>query len=89
MTQPLHMESIRDVRAHLAEAVERADRDDVPTAITRRGKQVAAVVSIEVLRKYQEWEEREINRVIDKRMASPAAGVPIEDVMRETLARGE
>ncbi|WP_030903465.1 type II toxin-antitoxin system Phd/YefM family antitoxin [Streptomyces sp. NRRL F-5126] len=89
MTQPLPMESIRDVRAHLAEVVERADREDVPTVITRRGKEVAAVVSIDVLKKYQQWEEREINRVIDERMASPAAGVPIEDVMRETLARGE
>ena len=69
--------------------MERADRDDVPTGITRRGKQVAAVVSIEVLRRYQEWEEREINRIIDERMAHSAAGVPIEDVMRETLARGE
>jgi hypothetical protein len=57
--------------------------------ITRRGKQVAAVVSIEVLRKYQEWEEREINRIIDERMANPAPGTPIEDVMRETLARSE
>ncbi|SCE11928.1 prevent-host-death family protein [Streptomyces sp. DvalAA-14] len=89
MTQPLPIESIRDVRAHLAEVVERADRDDVPTVITRRGKEVAAVVSIEVLRKYQEWEEREINRIIDERMANPAAGIPIEDIMRETLARNE
>ncbi|MEU4731060.1 type II toxin-antitoxin system RelE/ParE family toxin [Streptomyces sp. NPDC023588] len=40
--------------------------------MTRRGKQVAAVVSIEVLRKYLEWEEREINRIIDERMANPA-----------------
>lgn len=88
MTQ-MPIESIRDVRAHLADVVERADRDDVPTVITRRGKQVAAVVSIGVLRKYQEWEEREINRIIDERMADPAPGVPIEDVMRETLARGE
>lgn len=69
MTQ-MPIESIRDVRAHLAEVVERADRDDTPTVITRRGKEVAAVVSIEVLRKYQEWEEREINRLIDERMAS-------------------
>jgi prevent-host-death family protein len=83
------MESIRDVRAHLAEVVERADREDTPTVITRRGKQVAAVVSIEVLREYQAWEEREINRVIDERMANPAPGVPLEQVMRETLARGE
>lgn len=36
-----------------------------------------------------EWEEREINRIIDERMANPASGVPIEDIMRETLARGE
>ncbi|MFB9349996.1 type II toxin-antitoxin system Phd/YefM family antitoxin [Streptomyces heliomycini] len=88
MTQ-MPMESIRDVRAHLAEVVERADRDDTPTVITRRGGQVAAVVSTEVLRRYQEWEEREINRIIDERMAYPAAGIPIEDVMRETLERGE
>ncbi|MFJ8541466.1 type II toxin-antitoxin system Phd/YefM family antitoxin [Streptomyces sp. NPDC093586] len=89
MAQPLPIESVRDVRAHLAEVVERADRDDVPTVITRRGEQVAAVVSIEVLREYQEGEEREINRIIDERMASPAAGGLVEDVMRETLARGE
>lgn len=42
-----------------------------------------------MLRKYQEWEEREINRIIDERMADPAPGVPIEDIMRETLARSE
>ncbi|KJY40112.1 prevent-host-death protein, partial [Streptomyces sp. NRRL S-444] len=29
------------------------------------------------------------NRIIDERMANPASGIPIEDVMRETLARGE
>ena len=88
MTQ-MPIESIRDVRAHLAEVVERADRDDQPTVITRRGKEVAAVVSIGTLRKYQQWEEREINRIIDERMANRSAGVPIEDVMKETLARGE
>lgn len=27
--------------------------------------------------------QREINRVIDERLANPAAGIPIEDVMRE------
>jgi prevent-host-death family protein len=64
--------------------VERADRDDVPTVTTRRGKEVAAVVSIEVLRKYQEWEEREINRIIDERMANPSAGIPGSDTGRRT-----
>ncbi|MEY9887371.1 prevent-host-death family protein [Catenulispora sp. MAP12-49] len=89
MTQRLPTESIRDVRAHLAEVVERADRDDIPTVITRRGNEVAAVVSIDMLRKYLALEEREINQIIEKRMASSAPGIPIEDVMRETLARSE
>jgi prevent-host-death family protein len=85
----LPTETIRDLRAHLAEVVERADRDDQATVITRRGKPVAAVVSIGVLRKYQEWEERELNRIIDERMADRAGAVPLEDVIAETLARGE
>jgi prevent-host-death family protein len=82
-------ESVRDVRSHLADVVDRADRDDEPTVITRRGKPVAAVVPIDVLRRYQEWEEREINRIVDERMSSRAAAVPMEDVIQETLARGE
>ncbi|MFE5580765.1 type II toxin-antitoxin system prevent-host-death family antitoxin [Kitasatospora sp. NPDC056531] len=57
--------------------------------IRRRDKEAAAVVSIEVLREHQEREDREINRIIDERMANPSPGVPIEDVMRETLARSE
>lgn len=85
----LPTESIRDLRAHLAEVVERADRDDQATVITRRGKPIAAVVSIEVLRKYQEWDERELNRIIDERIADRSAGVPLEDVIAETLARSE
>jgi len=85
----LPVESMRDVRAHLADVIERADRDDQPTVITRRGKAVAAIVSIEVLRKYQEWEEREINRIVDERMVNRSPGVPLEDVIQETLARGE
>ena len=84
----LPTESIRDLRAHLAEVVERTDRDDQATVITRRGKP-AAVVSIDVLRKYQEWEERELNRIIDERMADRSNRVPLEDVIAETLARGD
>lgn len=41
------------------------------------------------LRKYLEWDEREINQVVDQRMASTAPGIPVEDVMRETQARSE
>lgn len=76
----LPQESIRDLRAHLADVVERADRHHQPTVITRRGRPVAAVVSIDVLRRYQELEEQELNR---------SAGIPLEDVLRETLSRDD
>jgi prevent-host-death family protein len=82
-------ESIRDLRAHLAEVVERADRDEQPTVVTRRGRPVAAVVPIEMLERYLGWEERELNRIIDERMAERSAAVPLEDVIAETLARGD
>jgi hypothetical protein len=36
----------------------------------------------------QEWDECEINRIVDERTANPAASIPIEDVMRGTLERG-
>lgn len=82
-------ESIREARAHFADLVDRASREDQPTIITRRGKEVAAVVSIEVLRQFQQWEEDYINRIIDERMASDAPGIPLEEVMAETLERNE
>ena len=85
----LPTESIRDLRAHLAEVIERADRDDQATVITRRGKPVAAVVSIEVLRKYQAWDESELNRIVDERIADRSGRIPLEDVIAETLARSE
>lgn len=78
--------SVREVRDHLANVVDRADHDE-PTVITRRGQPVAAVVSVGVLRRYQVLEEAELNRIIDERMADPEPGIPMEHVMAETLAR--
>lgn len=85
----LPVESIREVREHLADVVDRADRDDEPTVITRRGKQVAAVVPIDMLRKFQQYEEQAIIRMVQDRMANPAPGVSLEDVMAETIDRTE
>lgn len=79
------VEPIREVREHLAEVVDRAR--DQPTIITRRGREVAAVVSIDVLRRYEELDEQETLRIITERMASNEPGIPLEEVMRETLAR--
>jgi prevent-host-death family protein len=81
--------SIREARARLAEVVDHADRDQ-PTVITRRGVPAAAVVSVDILRRYLELEEREVNLIIDERMsARSGAAVPVEDVLRETLSRDE
>jgi prevent-host-death family protein len=83
----LPVESVREVRAHLAAIVERADRDATPTVITRRGREVAAVVPIDLLRDYRAMEEREIQRIIAERRGE--ATVSLEEVMSETLARPE
>lgn len=83
------VKSAREVRESFADVVDRADREDLPTVITRRGKEVAAVVSIDTLRKYQAWEEQEINRLVDERMASPEPGIPLEEVLKETIERSE
>jgi prevent-host-death family protein len=78
---------IRAVRADLSAVVDRAAIQ--PTIITRSGKPVAAVVSVDLLQHYEELEAAEMNRLIDERMANPAPGIPIAEVMRETLARDE
>ena len=80
-------EPVRAVRDHLAEVIDRART--TPTIITRNGKRVAAVVSVDLLQHYQELDEAEINRVIEERMRNPAPGIPIEEVIRETMARDE
>ncbi|GAA1446565.1 hypothetical protein GCM10009602_33510 [Nocardiopsis tropica] len=85
----MQVESIRQVRDHIADVVDRADREDSPTVITRRGREVAAVVPIDMFRRYQQLEEQEIMRMVDERMANPAPGIPMEQVMAEILERPE
>ena len=55
--------------------------------ITRQGKEVAAIVSIDTLRKFQAWEEREINRIVDERMANSGPGISIAEIIPETIER--
>lgn len=81
----MQVETIRQVRDHIADVVERADREDSPTVITRRGREVAAVVPIDLLRRYQQFEEQEIMRIVRERMSNPAQGIPMEEVMAEIL----
>jgi prevent-host-death family protein len=80
-------ESIREAREHLASLVDRAERDGEPTIITRRGREVAAVVSIDLLREYRILEEQAILRMVAERRDEPT--VSMDEVLAETLARPE
>jgi prevent-host-death family protein len=84
----IHVEPIREVREHLAAIVDLAVSDQ-STVITRRGREVAAIVPVALLHQAQEAEERRINAIISERMASDEPGTPLAEVMRETLARDD
>ncbi|HCA85052.1 MAG TPA: prevent-host-death protein [Streptomyces sp.] len=77
-------EPVREARAHFGDLIDRALRDE-STVITRNGKEVAAVVSIDTLRKFRQLEDeadrRAIQDALDERTYS------LDEVMRETLGR--
>ncbi|MBB6172035.1 prevent-host-death family protein [Nocardiopsis mwathae] len=89
MEERLPSESIRDLRDHLSEVIDRVNSTESPTVITRRGKEVGAIIPIDALRLFLQWEEEHLNRIVDERMSDPGPGVPLEDVIAETLARSE
>lgn len=81
--------SVRELRDTLADVIDRASHDEV-TIVTRRGRQVAAVVPIEMVAEYRRWEEERVAALIDERMAmSDGTGATLAEVMAETLARPE
>jgi len=79
----LAAEPVHQVRERLAAIIDR----DTPTVITRHGREVAAIVPIDMLRQFQASEEAELIRLLDQRMASTTPGTPLEDVIAETMAR--
>ncbi|QNE79248.1 type II toxin-antitoxin system prevent-host-death family antitoxin [Streptomyces finlayi] len=64
------VESMAEVRRHLADVIDRARRDDTPTIITRRGKSEVVVVDIDEYRRLCEAAERLedewLNRMADE-----------------------
>lgn len=80
--------SVREVRENLADVVDRAAHDEL-TIITRRGREVAAVVPIEMVREYREWEEARVLRIVDERRAAAQPGVSMDQVMADILERDE
>jgi len=57
------VEPARQVRDHFSEVIERSE----PTIITRHGREIAAVISIDDLRRFEELEARELHRLIEER----------------------
>ena len=80
--------SVREVRENLADVVERATHDEL-TIITRRGREVAAVVPIEMVREYREWEEERVLRIVNERRSAAQPGVPMDQIMAEVLDSDE
>ncbi|WP_344963301.1 type II toxin-antitoxin system Phd/YefM family antitoxin, partial [Streptomyces thioluteus] len=68
MSEPV-IKSMAEVRSHLADAIDRARREDTPTVITRRGKEEAVLIDIDEYRRLRQLEERAedawLNRLAD------------------------
>lgn len=77
MSEPV-VESMADVRSHLADVIDRARREDTPTIITRRGKQEAVVIDIQEYQRLREIEENAeeawLNQLADEAESEGAEG---------------
>ncbi|MFE3514610.1 type II toxin-antitoxin system Phd/YefM family antitoxin [Streptomyces sp. NPDC059166] len=69
MSEPV-VESMAEVRRHLADVIDRARRDDTPTIITRRGRSEAVLVDIDEYRRLRaaadQLEDDWLNRLADE-----------------------
>lgn len=69
MSEPV-VESMAEVRSHLADVIDRARREETPTIITRRGKQEAVVIDVQEYQRLREIaenaEEAWLNRLADE-----------------------
>jgi prevent-host-death family protein len=84
MSDPV-IESMADVRSHLADVIDRARRDETPTIITRRGKQEAVVIDIHEYRRLrhlvEQAEESWLNQLADEAESEGAEGsVSLEEM---------
>jgi prevent-host-death family protein len=84
MSEPV-IESMAEVRSHLADVIDRARREETPTIITRRGKREAVVIDFEeyqrLRRLAEEAEEAWLNGLADEAEAEGTEGsVPLEEM---------
>ncbi|GGL12202.1 hypothetical protein GCM10010094_86470 [Streptomyces flaveus] len=84
MSDPV-IESMADVRSHLADVIDRARREETPTIITRRGKQEAVVIDIQEYQRLREIaenaEEAWLNKLADEAESEGTEGsVSLEEM---------
>ncbi|GAB3949585.1 hypothetical protein GCM10029976_082830 [Kribbella albertanoniae] len=84
MGEPV-IESMAEVRSHLADVLDRARRDEIPTIITRRGKQEAVVIDIREYRRLsrlaEQAEESWLNQLADEAESEGSEGsVSLEEM---------
>jgi prevent-host-death family protein len=91
MSEPV-VESMAEVRSHLADAIDRARRNETPTVITRRGKEEAVLVDIDEYRRLrriaEQSEEAWLNQLADAAEAEGTAGsVSLEEMAAQLPSR--
>jgi prevent-host-death family protein len=84
MSEPV-IESMAEVRSHLADAIDRARRDEIPTIITRRGREEAVLVDIDEYRRLRQLAEHNedawLNQLADEAEAEGTTGsVSLEEM---------
>lgn len=84
MSDPV-VESMAEVRSHLADVIDRARREETPTIITRRGKQEAVVIDIQEYQRLREVaenaEEAWLNQLADEAESEGTEGsVSLEEM---------
>lgn len=92
MSEPL-VESMAEVRGHLADVIDRARRGETPTIITRRGKEEAVVLDIDEYRRLKQLEEQAedawLSALAKEAMAEGGESVSMEEMAAMILRDDE
>ncbi|WP_407560082.1 type II toxin-antitoxin system Phd/YefM family antitoxin [Streptomyces sp. 184] len=89
MNEPV-VEPMAEVRAHLADTIDRARREATPTIITRRGKAEAVIIDLDEYQRLKKLEERVEDAWLSQLAAASLAegrepAVTLEDLAAEIL----
>lgn len=87
MPQDAHDLPITNARDRLADVVNEAAYTGQVTYLTRRGRRLAAIVSVETAEAAERWEDEQLGRMADHALAEMArtgeTPVPLEEVRAE------